>query len=127
MLIITKEFFSKIIYSVYDIFDNYFMNLIILALILKFKFKQKIFKHHLLSILIVIFISEGCMLCCLFIIKFIIKKDRAQIDMFGKKWYKIVILKILYLVINVGFCIGILIQKYLMEIKFVSPFKIIYF
>ena len=128
ILIVTKEFFSKIIYSVYDIFDNYFLNLIILTLILKFKFKQKIDNHQLLSILIVIFISGCCMLFCLLILQLQDKEGNKNIiDLFEDKWYQILILEILYLVISIGFCIGILIQKYLMEIKFVSPFKIIYF
>ena len=45
-LIVTKEFLNQIIYSTNDIFDYYFLNLIILTLILKFWFKENIYRHE---------------------------------------------------------------------------------
>ena len=47
--------------------------------------------------------------------------------MFSNEYYKIIILILLYLILSFCFCIGIIIQKYLMEIQFISPFKITFY
>ena len=83
------------------------------------------YKHHFVSILIVISISTGCMIGCLFIENK--TEGKSFFGGFGEKKYQIIILQILSLAISIGFCIGILIQKHLLEIKFVSPLKILYF
>ena len=127
-LIISKEFLNKIIYSTHDIFDYYFLNLIIITLILKYFNNEKIYKHHLLSIIVVIIISGGCSISCLFIGTYGSDDDKKSlIYLFKGKYYIIFFLILLYAILSVSFCWGILFQKKLMELKFISPYKIIMF
>ena len=44
---------------------------------------------------------------------------------FEGKYYTIIILILLYIILSTSFCSGILLQKRLMELKFISPFKIL--
>ena len=126
-LIVTKEFLNQIIYSTNDIFDYYFLNLIILTLILKFWFKENIYRHRMLAVIMVTTVSLICFINCLLINNYSNNDEKRTIlDIFDGKVYKIVILIILYLVLSFCFCVGILIQKNLMEYKFISPFKIIF-
>ena len=125
-LIESKEFLNKIIYSTHDIFDYYFLNLIIITLILKFVNNEKIYKHHLLSIIAVIIISGGCSISCLFIGTYgSDDQSESLIHIFKGKYYIIIILILIYLVLSTFFCCGIIIQKKLMELKFISPYKIV--
>lgn len=125
-LIVAKEFLNKIIYSTHDIFDYYFMNLVIITLILKYFDNVKIYKHHLFAIIAVILISGGCSISCLFIGTYgSDDEEKSLIHIFKGEYYIIVILIFLYLVLSVSFCWGILFQKKLMELKFISPLKII--
>ena len=125
-LIVSKEFLNKTIYSTHDIFDYYFLNLVIITLILKYVNNVKIYKHHLFSILVVIIISGGCSISCLFIGTIGSDDEKhSLIHIFKGKYYIIIILILLYFILSVFFCWGILFQKKLMELKFISPFKII--
>ena len=124
--IVTKEFLNKIIYSTHDIFDYYFLNLIIITFILKFINNEKIYKHHLFSIIVVIITSGGCSISCLFIGTYGSDDQRESlIHIFKGRYYIIIILILLYLFLSTFFCCGIIIQKKLMELKFISPYKII--
>ena len=53
-LILLKEIFVKLIYSTNDIIDFYFLNLIIIVIILRFFFKEKIYRHQKLAVISVI-------------------------------------------------------------------------
>ena len=129
-LIDSKEFLNKILYSTYDTFDYFFLNLVIITLILKYFYKQRIYKHHMLSVIIVIIFSGTCLISCLFINNII---DDKQSDMkniinnYQGDIYKIFILIFLYIIISISFCSGIVLQKNLMENKFVSPYKMIFY
>ena len=68
-LIVFKEILINAIYKSNDIFDYYFLNLIIIAIILRFIFKQKIYRHQIFSIILVSLISGSCLISCIFIKK----------------------------------------------------------
>ena len=125
-LIVSKEFLNKIIYSTHDIFDYYFLNLVIITLILKYANNEKLYKHHLFSLIVVIIVSGGCSISCLFIGTYGSDDEKKSlIYLFKGKYYIIIILIFLYAILSVSFCWGIVLQKKLMELKFISPFKII--
>ena len=52
-LITIKDFMARILYNSNDIFDYYFLNLIIVSLILRFYFKEKLYRHQLFAIILV--------------------------------------------------------------------------
>ena len=129
-LIDSKEFLNKILYSTYDTFDYFFLNLVIISLILKYFYKQRIYKHHMLSVIIVIIFSGTCLISCLFINNIIDDKQSDKkniINNYEGDIYKIFILIFLYIIISISFCSGIVLQKNLMENKFVSPYKMIFY
>ena len=131
-LILLKELLTKIIYDSNDIFDYYFLNLITITVILRIFFKEKIYNHQILSIILVSIISGACNIGCIFIHEsahFLVNdfnqnsednKDKINLTYgFGNKYYKIFILIILYIIISISFCTGIIFQKNLMQLKFV--------
>ena len=127
-LIIPKEILIKLIYSTNDIFDYYFVNIIIITLILKFYFKANIYRHRLLAVTILILFSGSCLISCLFIHNYSKKvEERSLKALFSGHYYKMFIVISLYLIFSFLFCIGIIIQKNIMENKFISPYKIIIF
>ena len=128
LLIDIKEFVYKLIYSINNIFDYYFLNLIILTLILKYKYRQKIFKHQLLSLMIVIIISNICLLSCLFLDTSLNTEDGKEkkkliIEVFNT--LSVIFFILIYVISSLAFCAGIVLQKNLMDKKFVSPYKIL--
>lgn len=128
LLIDIKEFVYKIIYSINNIFDYYFLNLIILTLILRFKYRQKIFKHQLLSLMIVIIISNICLLSCLFLDTSLNTEDGKEnkkliIQVFNG--LSVLFFILIYVISSLAFCAGIVLQKNLMDKKFVFPYKIL--
>lgn len=125
-LILTKQTLSQIVYSINDIFDYYFLNLVILTLILKFYFHENIYRHRLLAVIMVIIASGICLISCLFINTNSNDEDKLTIiETFKGDYYKIFILILVYIIMSFMFCVGILIQKHLMEYKFISPYKIL--
>ena len=127
-LIIIKEILIEIIYTTNDIFDYYFAHLIIITLILKYFFKVRIYNHRMVAVIFDIILSGGSLVLCLFINNY--SKDdqkRTLKELFTGHYYKIVIAVLLYLIFSFLFCIGIIIQKNIMENKFISPYKIIIF
>ena len=125
-LIIPKEMLIKLIYSTNDIFDYYFVNIIIITLILKFYFKANIYRHRLLAVTILTLFSGSCLISCLFIHNYSKKvEERSLKALFSGHYYKMFIVISLYLIFSFLFCIGIIIQKNIMENKFISPYKII--
>ena len=128
-LIVVKEFFTSVAYNSNDIFDYYFLNLIIISIILIVLFKQKLYNHQILSIIFVSIISGSCLISCLV---YLIENPNIRIDNdsfsinFKDKYYLIIILIIVYIIISILFCMGIIIQKNLMEIKFIAPQKLLF-
>ena len=128
-LIVVKEFFTSVAYNSNDIFDYYFLNLIIISIILIVLFNQKLYNHQILSIIFVSIISGSCLISCLV---YLIENPNIRIDNdsfsinFKDKYYLIIILIIVYIIISILFCMGIIIQKNLMEIKFIAPQKLLF-
>ena len=127
-LIVIKEIGIKIVYSSNDVFDFYFLNLVIIAIILKCFYKKKIYKHHILAIILVVIISGACLISSIIIIKnnkFVGDKKDFYLTYDGKIHY-IIILILVYIIMSIGFCIGIVYQKNLMQIKFISSYKFLF-
>ena len=129
-LILLKEIFIKLVYSANDIFDYYFLNLIIIVIILRFFFKEKIYRHQKLSIILVILISGSCLISCIFAGD---NDDNPSNDnsknifvRYQDKVYIIFILIIVYIIISISFCTGIILQKNIMHFNFVSSQKILF-
>ena len=128
-LIVIKEIGIKIVYSSNDVFDFYFLNLVIIAIILKCFYKKKIYKHHILAIILVVIISGACLISSIIIIKnnkFVGDKKDFYLTYDGKIHY-IIILILVYICMSIAFCIGIVFQKNLMQIKFISSYKFLFF
>ena len=126
-LIVFKEILLNAIYKSNDIFDYYFLNLIIIAIILRFIFKQKIYRHQIFSIILVSLISGSCLISCIFITKDSEFSDNNSITLnFKDKFYIVIILIFVYLCISISFCTGIIFQKNLMKFKYINPQKILF-
>lgn len=123
-----KEILNIIIYSTYDIFNYFFLNLVILSFILKIWNKQIIYKHQILAVLIVTVSSGLCLISSLIINNNIEDKEKKDIiDKFQNDYFTIIILIFVYILISISYCSGIFIQKQIIENKFVTPYKIILF
>ena len=113
-LIVIKEFFTTVAYNSNDIFDYYFLNLIIISIILIAVFKQKLYNHQIFAIIFVSIISGTCLISCL-----VYLGENTNIGFennsfsfnFKDKYYLIIILVIVYIIISILFCTGIIIQK----------------
>ena len=127
VLILIKEIFIKLIYSTNEIFDYYFLNLVMVALILRYFLKEKIYNHQILAIISVIVISGSFLIGCIFVSEDSEKDNKYNLSFsFQNKTYLIFILIFLYIVISISFCTGIIFQKNLMQLKFVSYSKILF-
>jgi hypothetical protein len=129
-LITIKDFMTYILYNSNDIFDYYFLNLIIVSLILRFYFKEKMYKHQLLAIILVSMISTACFISCIFVTDTENNKGKNSITsnfslIFKYPPYIIIILVLVYFCISGMFCSGIIIQKNVMQFKFFSFHKIL--
>ena len=128
-LIVLKEIGTKIVYSSNNVFDFYFLNLVIIAIILKCFYKKKIYKHHIFAIILVVVISGACLISGIIIInddKFEGDRREFYITYDGKIHY-IIILILVYICMSIAFCVGIVFQKNLMQIKFISSYKVLFF
>ena len=128
-LIVTKEILNKILYSSNEVFDFYFLNLVIVAIILKRFYKKKIYKHHILAIIIVVAISGACIISCIIVLNDVnFKGDKAKFSItYSGKIHLIIILVLLYIIMSIGFCVGIIFQKNLMQLKFISSYKFLFY
>ena len=92
-------------------------------------YKKKIYKHHKFSIILVSIISGSCLISCIIIssndnyegnhTSFLFTyKDRIHI---------IFILIAIYLIVSICFCTGIILQKNLMQSKFISSYKLLFY
>ena len=128
-LIVVKEFFTAVAYNSNDIFDYYFLNLIIISIILIAVFKQKLYNHQIFAIIFVSIISGTCLISCLVYLgentKIGFENNSFSFN-FKDKYYLIIILVIVYIIISILFCMGIIIQKNLMVIKFIATYKILF-
>lgn len=139
VLIVSKEILIKMIFSINDIFDYFFFDLLIMTIISKIQYKERIYSHQLIALIVVFFISGGCLISCLFestsIFGSYTDSDTSQrnsvtitiLEMFKDNYHMIVIMILIYLAISVCSCYGITLQKIVMETKFVTPYKIAFY
>jgi len=130
-LIIIKEFMIKILYRKNDILDSYFVNLIIIAIILRFYFKQKIYRHQKFTIIFSSLISILFLIISIFTSSFqnmsytIYKIININLSIKYSAEFIIVFI-IIYIVISISFCSGIILQKNLLHVRFFSYKKILF-
>ena len=128
-LIVIKEFLSKILYSSNDIFDYYFLNLIIIAIILRCFYKKEIFKHHILAIILVSVISGSCLISCILVsLNYNFEEENMSFSInYTDRYHLIFIFIFIYIIISIFFCAGIIFQKNLMQSKFISSYKFLFY
>ena len=130
ILLITKDILEKLIFQNNDIFDYFFVNILIITLIIKYYYKENIYKHQVLALAIILTISGPCLIACIFnTTNNIIKEGYSStiLDIFNGQYYMIFLLIFISISISLCLCIGILIQKRIMENKFVTPYKLLFY
>jgi len=141
ILIVIKEFANKILYSYDDIFNFYFVNLIIIAIIWKRFYKKRLYKHHILSIVSVSVVSLSCLI--IFILIMIFGRSRNYSNNRGNNrpndgktnnsnnfmngFYLNIVLFLVFLIISTCFCTGIIFQKNLMQFQFIPSYKFLFY
>ena len=141
ILIVIKEFANKILYSYDDIFNFYFVNLIIIAIIWKRFYKKRLYKHHILSIISVSVVSLSCLI--IFILIMIFGRSRNYSNNRGNNrpndgktnnsnnfmngFYLNIVLFLVFLIISTCFCTGIIFQKNLMQFQFIPSYKFLFY
>ena len=127
--IVFKECLIKILYASNDIFDYYFLNLIIIAIIYRCFYKKKIYKHHKLAIILVAVVSGSCLISCILVINNDNFEGKYINILYTNKdsIYIIFILISIYIAISICFCIGIIFQKNIMQSKFISSYKFLFY
>ena len=119
---------TAVFYSKDDVFNYYFLNLIIIAILLKCFYKNKIYKHHILSIVLVSIVSFCCMVAFYILTSSELKIENGTFSIdYENKYYIIIIFSIIYLIISPCFCIGIIFQKNLMHSQFISSYKFLFY
>ena len=92
-------------------------------------YKNNIYRHHIFSIVLVSVVSFTCSVAFSLIITF--KKSEEKNESFSidftKRYYFILILPIIYLIISICFCTGIIFQKNLMHYQFIPSYKFLFY
>ena len=119
---------SNVFYYSNDMYSFYFINLITIAIILKCFYKEKIYKHHILSICIVIGITFICSICLIFIANNTQGENNNNFSIdYEKNLHFLFMFPIIYIVISIFFCTGLIFQKNLMQSKFIPSFKFLFY
>ena len=125
-LLIINDVIMKWIFSMNEIFDYFFFNILIMTLIFKYHFKEKIYSHQMLALVIVLFLSGTLFVACLFEDANFKKENKTVWEAFDGSHYMIFIFILIYLASSTCSCYGIIIQKRIMDNKFIYPYKIIF-
>ena len=125
-LLIINDVIMKWIFSLNETFDYFFFNLFIMTLIFKYHFKEKIYSHQMLALVIVLFISGALFVACLFEKTNSEKENKTVWEAFDGSHYMILVFILIYLFSSTCSCYGIIIQKRIMDNKFIYPYKIIF-
>ena len=128
-LIVIKEMITKIIYSIYDIFDFYFLHLITITIIMRCFFKNKIYKHHLLSIIAISITAVVYLILSFHYIQKNSKEEGNEMSYYfdlNSNSYYIFILFFIYIIISICFCTGLIFQKNLMQEKYIASYKLLF-
>ena len=125
-LLIIYDIIMKWIFSSNDTFDYFFFNILIMTLILKYHYKEKIYSHQTLSLIIILFISGSLFGACLFEDVDFTSENKTIWEAFNERHYIVFIFIMLSLVSSTCYGYGTIIQKKIMDNKFVYPYKIIF-
>ena len=125
-LLIVYDVIMKWIFSSNEIFDYFFFNIIIMTLIFKFHYKEKIYSHQRVGLIIILFIAGSLFVACLFEDVDFTSENKTIWDAFNENHYMIFLFIIIYLGSSVCYGYGTIIQKLIMDNKFVYPYKIIF-
>jgi len=126
LLLIINDVIMKWIFSLNEIFDYFFFNILIMTLIFKYHFKEKIYSHQMLALVIVLFLSGALFVACLFEDANFKKENKTVWEAFDGSHYMILVFIVIYLFSSTCSCYGIIIQKRIMDNKFIYPYKIIF-
>ena len=126
LLLIINDVIMKWIFSLNEIFDYFFFNILIMTLIFKYHFKEKIYSHQMLALVIVLFLSGALFVACLFEDANFKKENKTVWEAFDGSHYMILVFIVIYLFSSTCSCYGIIIQKRIMDNKFINPYKIIF-
>ena len=125
LLLIINDVIIKWIFSNNEIFDYFFLNILIMTLIFKYHFKEKIYSHQNIALIIILFISGSLFVACLF--EDIDYENKTIWEAFNENFYMVFIFIIIYFGSSICSCYGTVIQKRIMDYKFVSPYIFIFF
>ena len=129
VLIAIKEFGIEALYSSNDIFNYYFMNFISIVIILRCFYNKKIYKHHILSVVLVSVVSASCLIS--FTLMMIFDDNSNETSgisiSFEGRYYIIFVLAFCYLIISICFSTGLIFQKNLMQSQFIPSYKFLFY
>ena len=125
-LLIINDVVIKWIFSKNEIFDYFFINILNMTLIYKIHYKEKIYSHQYLALLMIVILGGALFIACLFEKTDYNSKNETILQAFDKNFYMIFLFIIIYFLSSICLCYGTIIQKKLMDIKFVSHYKIIF-
>ena len=126
-LLIINDVVIKWIFSKNEIFDYFFLNILIMTLIFKYHFKEKIYSHQTLALFIILFIAGALFVACLFEDIDFSDENKTVWEAFDEKHYMVFIFIIIYFASSTCSCYGTIIQKRIMDYQFASPYTIIFF
>ena len=125
-LLIVNDVVIRWLFTQNEIFDYFFFNILIMTFIYKFHFKEQIYNHQTLSLIIILVIAGASFIACLFEKIEINKKNITIWEIFEERRYLVFVFIAIYFVSSFFACYGIIIQKRIMDYKFTSPYKIIF-
>lgn len=126
-LLIINDVVMKWIFSRNEIFDYFFLNILIMTLIFKYHYKEEIYSHQSVGLLIILFISGTLFVACLFEDIDLSNTNKTIWESFDEKHYMVFIFIIIYFASSTSSCYGTIIQKRIMDYQFVSPYNIIFY
>ena len=126
-LLIINDVVMKWIFSRNEIFDYFFLNILIMTLIFKYHYKEEIYSHQSVGLLIILFISGTLFVACLFEDIDLSDTNKTIWESFDKNHYMVFIFIIIYFASSTSSCYGTIIQKRIMDYQFVSPYNIIFY
>ena len=124
-LLIINDVIIKWIFSRNEIFDYFFLNILIMTLIFKYHYKEQIYSHQNVGLCIILFISGALFVACLFEDVDLSNTNKTIWEAFDENHYMVFIFIIIYFASSACSCYGTIIQKRIMDYQFVSPYNMI--
>ena len=126
-LLIINDIVMKWIFSRNEIFDYFFLNILIMTFIFKYHYKEEIYSHQSVGLFIILFISGALFVACLFEDIDLSNTNKTIWEAFDKNHYMVFIFIIIYFASSTCSCYGTIIQKRIIDYQFVSPYNIIFY